>query len=92
MRGEVDTVRAEFNSGDLSEVRSEDECEKTSAGGDVYEVGVVVAPVPKSDSLTWEDGVGDVQGERDQHKVAIWKQECVVIDEWIVDTVSLCDL
>ena len=69
--GEVDTVRAEFNSGDLNEVRSEDECEKTSAAGDVYEGGVVVAPVPKSDSRTRDDGVGDVQGERDQHNVVI---------------------
>ena len=71
VHGEVDTVRAEFNSGDLNEVRSEDECEKTSPAGDVYEGGVVVAPVPKSDSRTRDDGVGDVQGERDQHNVVI---------------------
>ena len=73
VRDEVDTVHAEFNSGDLSEVRSEDECENTCAAGDVYEGGVVVAPVPKSDSRTRDDGVGDVQGERDQHNIVIWK-------------------
>ena len=71
VRGEVDTVRAEFNSGDLSEVQSEGKCEKTSAAGDVYEGGVVVAQVPKSDSLTRYNGVGDVQNEREQHNVVI---------------------
>ena len=71
VRGEMDTVRAELNSGDLSEVRNEDKCEKTSAAGDVHEGGVVVAPVPESDSRTRDDGVGDVQGERDQHNIVI---------------------
>lgn len=38
MRSEVDPVGGEFESGDLCDVRSEDEREKTSAAVGVFEV------------------------------------------------------
>ena len=89
---EVDTVRAEFNSGDLSEVRSEGECEKTSAAGDVYEGAWWWRQCPSRIRGRGMMALGTYKVNVTSTMSLFWKQECVVIDERIVDTVSLCGL